>query len=221
MGNFVFVAIMIIGMMVLGVVIVVTSLIREKRRTEQLREVAAEMSFEFLMNDSDLLARLAGFPLFSQGRSRRMGNVLNGASSDTDVSIFDYSYTTGSGKNSTTFRQTVICFRSERLSLPKFELRPERWYHKIGSLVGFEDIDFADYPRFSKQYLLRGEDEASIRDIFTARVIEYFEGQEGLCVEGSGDRLTVYRAGKRVKPQQIRDFLETGFGVYTVLVDQG
>jgi hypothetical protein len=146
-----------------------------------------------------------------------MKNVLHGTSSDTEVSIFDYCYTTGGGKNSTTHHQTGICFRSKRLDLPKFTMRPELWYHKIGSMLGYEDIDFADYPEFSRRYLLRSDDEQGVRELFTAAAIERLEGHSDICAEGSAGRLIVYRAGKRVKPMEVRDLLATGFDVYSAL----
>lgn len=214
MGQFGMVAAMVVGAILVMAVIVITTRIREKKRTDKLREVAAELSFEFTESDEHRLARLADFPLFSQGRARKMKNVLRGESRKTEVAIFDYCYTTGSGKNSRTHHQTAVCFRSERLDLPNFTLRPEHWYHKIGNMLGYQDIDFADYPEFSREYLLRGDDEESIRDLFTAATIEQFDGQTGICLEGRGNRLIVYRAGKRVEPFEVQDFLATGFDVY-------
>ena len=182
-----------------------------------MRQVAAELSFEFVDSDERLLASLGDFPLFSQGSSRKMKNVLHGTSSNTEVSIFDYQYTMSGGDNSTTHQQTAICFQSERLHLPNFELRPESWYHKIGNMLGYQDIDFADYPEFSRRYLLRGDDEQGVRDLFTAAAIEQLEGHSDICAEGRADRLVVYRAGKRVKPFEVRGFLATGFDMYSAV----
>jgi hypothetical protein len=220
MNNSLIIAAMIIGPLTLIAVFIIVNRAREKKRTENLRDVAAELSFEFVHSDDRLLARLGDFPLLSQGRSRKMKNVLHGTSSNTEVSIFDYCYTTGGGKNSQTHHQTAVCFRSKRLHLPNFELRPERWYHKIGSMLGYQDIDFADYPEFSRRYLLRSDDEQGVRDLFTAAAIEQLDGHTDICAEGRADRLIVFRAGKRVKPMEVRDLLATGFGVYSALAHE-
>lgn len=219
MGQFAVVGAMIVVAILVVAGIAIVTRLREQRRTESLRNVASELSFEFREADESFLARLAEFQLFSQGRARKMTNIMHGESSNVEVNIFDYCYTTGSGKNSHTHHQTGIGFRSARLSLPKFELKPERWYHKIGSMLGYQDIDFADYPGFSQQYLLRGENEQAVRELFVASVIEYLEMNTGIFVEGSGDRLIVYRAGKRARPEEVKDFLADGFGVYSALTE--
>ncbi|MBT4864050.1 MAG: hypothetical protein HON53_02875 [Planctomycetaceae bacterium] len=220
MGSFAMVAAMIVGTILLMAVIFIRTRIREKKRTENLRAIAAELSFGFAEGDERLLAHLGEFPLFSKGSDRKMNNVLQGTSSDTEVSLFDYRYTTSNGKNSQIHRQTAVCFRSKRLDLPNFTLQPESWFHKIGTMLGYQDIDFADYPEFSRKYLLRGDDEESVRDLFTAATIEQLDGQTGICLEGRGNWLIVYRAGKRAKPMEVQDFLATGFDVYAAFAHE-
>ena len=71
------------------------------------------------------------------------------------------------------------------------------------------DIDFDDYPQFSKRYLLRGPDEQAIRQSFTGDVIHFFEQlDEKWNIEAAGDRLIVYQRGKRLKPDRYPDFLK-------------
>ncbi len=106
-----------------------------------------------------------------------------------------------------------MCFTSERLNLPSFELRPENILHKIGSSFGYQGIDFRSHPQFSSSYLLRGNDEAAIHALFTPEVLRYFERQDGLCVEGDGDKLICYRQRKRVDPHEIKSFLDQGRAV--------
>jgi hypothetical protein len=90
------------------------------------------MKFTFSPEDGPALrGRLAGFHLFSQGRSRKIRNVLRGRAGDTDVLMLDYRYTTGSGKNSHTWEQTVMVFESAGAHFPDFSLRPEHIFHKL------------------------------------------------------------------------------------------
>lgn len=218
MGNVGIEVLIVLGIIVLIGGIGIAVYLHERKRTAQFQRIAAELSFEFFGdNDRGLLAHLADFTLFSQGRSRKMKNLMQGTSSETAVSIFDYRYTVGSGKNSSTHKQTVICFQSDRLNLPNFVLRPERWYHKIGSMFGYQDINFGDFPEFSRKYLLRGDNEQGVRDLFTADVVDFFEQLDGVCAEGHVGKLVVYRAGKRAKPADVRAFLKECFGVFSEL----
>ncbi len=194
---------------------------REKQRTEQLKLVAAQMGLPFYpTGDSALMEKLSGFHLFSQGRSRKIRNLLHGVSGqlgipeDVEVGIFGYRYTTGGGQHSRTTRQSVIYFRSPQLNLPQFALRPENLFHRIGDVLGYQDIDFDSYPTFSAKYLLRGNDERKVRDVFTHEVQAFFEAKEGVSTEGDGDQLIFYRGRKRIKPEDVRAFMEEGLQVF-------
>ncbi len=90
-------------------------------------------------------------------------------------------------------------------------------FHKIGSAFGYQDIDFASHPTFSKQYLLRGSDEMAVRNTFSDDLLAYFEQRKGLSAEGDGDRLVFYRISKRVPPKDISSFMEQGFALFSFL----
>ncbi|MFK7817573.1 MAG: hypothetical protein AB8G99_02545 [Planctomycetaceae bacterium] len=190
-----------------------------KRRTEAMEGIAQELGLDFFQeSDSSVAVSLGKLRLFDRGRKKRFMNMMTGTANGVRIAIFEYRYTTGSGKHQHTHQQTVISFQSDLLSLPDFELRPEHMFHKIGQAFGYKDIDFATHPRFSKQYLLRGPGEQQIRELFEPALLEFFEDQKkGVCVEAGHSRLIFYRAGKRLKPEQIRDFMTEGFGVYSML----
>jgi hypothetical protein len=148
---------------------------REMRRREDLQNVAGKLGFSFCPEgDPHLLGKFGQFHLFSQGRSRKVRNVMRGEIQDIAVSLFDYRYTTGSGKHSHTHAQTVVLFESERLALPFFTLRPEGFFHKMAGAFGYEDIDFDGSPAFSDAYLLKGTHEDLIRAIFEPQVRAYY-----------------------------------------------
>ncbi len=103
-------------------------------------------------------------------------------------------------------------------------MRPRTIVDKFKALVGRgKDIEFDSRPDFSKSYLLGGKDESAIRHVFSSRVLEYFERHEGLSVEGRDERLLCYRAeshntdigfrGARIKPNEIKLFLDEGRAV--------
>ena len=105
------------------------------------------------------------------------------------------------------------------MNLPQFALRPEYLFDKIGSALGYQDIDI-DFEsdrtgvEFSKKYLLQGKDEQKVRELFTPEVLGFFGGQYGVSTEGGGDQLIFYRLGKRIKPEDVRPFIEEGLEVF-------
>jgi hypothetical protein len=212
--GFLFPAGILIGALALAGWIAYAAHVAEKKRAEELQRLADELAFEYLpQGDPSLFQSLGKFQLFSQGRSKRLWNLLRGTTNDLEVAIFDYRYVTGSGKHSHTWNHTVISFRFTGQPLPHFSLRPENFADKIGGWFGYQDIDFETHPAFSKQYLLRGASEAAIRALFTGDVLNYFEQKPGLTTEASENTLLFYRHSALLKPQEVRSFMEQGFGV--------
>ncbi len=199
------------------VLVFVFAYFNEKKRAEAMRGLAASMNFEFSdKEDGAGPGADTGFHLFNQGHGRKSRNVMRGETQGTTVAVFDYQYTIGSGKNSTTYKQSVALFESDDLDLPAFALRPEHFFHKIGAAFGCQDIDFDDHPDFSKRYLLRGDDEDSIRTAFSQDVLSYYEHHPKLCTEGGGNGLVFYRQGKRAKPEEIGAFLQEAVEVFAL-----
>jgi hypothetical protein len=181
----------------------------EQKRRQALRQLAEQLGLEFAEEAGELTSsEFARFHLFKQGRGRRASNLMRGRVGRDEVLLFDYRYVIGSGKNRRTVRQSVAAFSLGPLTLPDFELRPESLFHKIGAAFGYQDIDFPDYPSFSSHYLVRGKDEPAVRGLLDGTVIESVQAAKGICIEGGGSWLVVYRAGRRVDPLRMSEFLD-------------
>jgi hypothetical protein len=134
-----------------------------------------------------------------------------------ETALFDWVFQQGKAK----VAQTVVLFRARELRLPDFSLRPEHLGHKIGGLMGLQDIDFEQFPRFSSSYLLQGKDESRIRALFTPSLLYFFEQNPGLAVDGSGDRLVFLRPKKRLKPEQWQQHLAEARQVLALFAARG
>ena len=180
----------------------------EGKRTEALSQAASALGLVFEpRGDLDLLRATADLPLFNRGRSRQVRNVMRGrAAGEGDIKIFDYRYTTGGGKNSHTWRQTVALFPAGD-GLPDFVLAPENIFHRIGKLFGYQDVDFDENREFSSRYLLRGRDETAIRAAFTSDRLAFLAGEPGWTIEARSGHLAVYKARRRVRPEELQTFV--------------
>ncbi|NQT17941.1 MAG: hypothetical protein HQ582_34635 [Planctomycetes bacterium] len=220
MGNVdVPVILLAVGGGAVAIVIVVGVMMRrlKKKRRRKLRRVAKSMNFSFTLDGRGGVPKsVDALYLFNQGHSHRFRNVMRGKANGIDVAIFDYGYVIGIGDHASTYDQTVILFLSPSLSLPAFSLRPEEFFDKIASVLGYEDIDFGTHPEFSKRYLLKAEDENMVRKVFTDDVLEFYTKNEELHTEGTGDHLVFYRPDENVEPEEIQQFMEEGFGVFAL-----
>jgi hypothetical protein len=187
---------------------------RNRKRTEALQQIADELGLQFFPDGNGaLLMSLRHFGLISSGGNQKILNLMRGMSEDREVAVFDFEYVTGSGKSRRTWRTTVVCLRSDGFEFPTFSLRPQNFWNKVGRWFGGSAIDFESHPTFSKNYLLRGDNEALIRDIFDADALDFYEQHPGVTVEGSGNTLLVYRHRVKIAPAELPAFLAEGFRI--------
>jgi len=183
---------------------------RERERTEQLRATAPLLGWQFVETAPfNWIPNLDKFALFNSGHGKSIRNVLYGEANGIKAALFDYVYVVGSGKNRTTYNQSVAYFEPRDLNVPFFSLRPENALHKLASVFGYQDIDFGNRPLFSSKYLLRGADEQAIRNTFTDALMTFYETNQGLATDGGGNQLFVFRTAHRAAPHELQGFMNS------------
>ena len=92
---------------------------REKKRTEALQYLARGRGWRFESHpESEPVSLWGKYPLFDRGRgrSRKAGNLVSGTKDEVDFTLFDYSYRSGSGKNSRQHHQSVVFLRCSQFA---------------------------------------------------------------------------------------------------------
>ena len=198
-----------ITLVLLAVFLVFFARRRERERTESLRRVAetAGLSFE-PEADLDAVRALGDVQLFDRGHSRRVTNMMTGRLGGQQLTVFDYRYTIGGGKNQHTSTQTVVMLKSSKTSLPDLQMAPENPLYKIAEIFGYQDIDIDSSPEFSRRYVVKGADAAAIRAALYPNATSYFADHEGWTVESRSGTIAIYRANSRPKPDDFRMFVD-------------
>ena len=210
-----FIILVVVALIAIAAVI---SMYYERKRREALEKVAGELGLDFFPQGiPGLLGVLQGFKLVSAGDSHTVMNTIRGDTGDVELTIFDLSYCTGSGKNRSTHRQTVVRFTSSQLNLPDFAISPEGFFQFFAKLFGTKDINFAEDPQFSSAFLLQGAHEGAVRQLFGPELRAWFSERKGVTSEGRGSQLLFFRAGQRVNPDKIAALLEEGFQLFKLL----
>ena len=195
------------------------------RRSENLRKIAIDLNIPFYpKGDDSLYDHLEYFHLFSMNSKSRITNMLHQEDKETELAFFDFTFEIGAGGSgtpsesgagggvsyATEHKQSVVYFCSPKLDLPQFVLQPEKELHQFGDL---QDIDFSSHTKFSDDYLLQGNPEESVRNLFNDQLLNYFESKPGLCVEGGANQMLFYRLNERISPNKLSEFLEEGMQV--------
>ncbi|HPS77932.1 MAG TPA: hypothetical protein PLS53_07245 [Thermoanaerobaculaceae bacterium] len=214
-----YVILAILGFAALLGMIWAVSLMLERKRREELAARALEMGLHFAGDAPGFVEAAPPFKLFGRGRGRKARNVLTGSQSGVEIALADYQYTTSSGKNSHTHRQTICLLTARGTALPQSFLRREgAVLDAIGQKLGGQDIDFPEDPDFSKAFVLQGENPEVTRRLFGAAVRMHLMRSAGTRIEleARGDALVLHR-GVRAKPDELRELLQLATETFRLL----
>jgi hypothetical protein len=175
-------------------------------KTKKIREVARSLGFTYRSRPTPTDRELpVGCYLAKVGYHRTVSNVLEVVGTDElNFILFDFDYSAGKA----TFSQTIARMRSPLLKLPSFILFPETIFSKVAVMFGGTDVNFPDSPKFSDNYILRGQDEAALRGIFGPALRHALEPLEQLTIEGADDVLFIFRERRLVEPEEIPSRIE-------------
>lgn len=193
-----------------------------KNRTEQLSLLANQLKMDFKPVDEwKLSSLLEDFKLFRSGGAHKITNMFmeKDDMETMDFRIFDFAYTVSTGKSSVTIRQTVLYVHSTALALPQFWMKPENIFHKLGIWLGLQrDINFVEFPEFSKQYFLKSKDEEFTRATMQDQVLRFFTVEKNWYLEGIGYMMLFYKQGVLLEAAQIKDLHWKGLKIYDMLL---
>lgn len=178
-----------------------------------MSSIAYKMDMEFEEEDRmGLYYMLKDFTLFRKGRRRRIFNSMRSIDDmmEVDINVFDYHYTRGKSKNRKVKRQTVFFINSKKLGMPEMNLQPETIIHKLANLLGMEDINFKEYPQFSNQYHLKGEDEELVRFAMNEKALRFFTNETGWCMESLNYYMILYKRNRLANTKSIKTLIRKG-----------
>ena len=216
-------AVVVLVVVIVGLALLIRPYFRQKReRTEQLQVIAAQRGWTFVRAATvDTIPGCESFELFISRHSRTIENMMSGEADGIKTAVFDYSYVSDHGEEGSGGEtQTVLYLESSKLNVPHFSLQPENVLHKLFPNFGFQDIDFGQRPAFSNQYLLSGDDEGTIRNTFNDWLLAFYETHLGICTEGRGNQLFIYRDNQTLEPSEIQSLIDLGLNILNLLPRQ-
>ena len=120
-------------------------------------------------------------------------NVIYGELRGHQVFVFDVIQL--SRNNGRTKTQTVILFANPSINFSHFALLPKHtfvWNHPV---FGDEFLEIKNDKQFNSLYLLQGESENAVRNLFDEKVRAHFVKLVNKSCEGKGEQLLYYYDG--------------------------
>jgi MFS superfamily sulfate permease-like transporter len=109
------------------------------------------------------------------------------------ITISDLALTEGALQEKRDTHITMVHVTETGHSMPDFALEPEGLWTKLTELSYGKDIDFHEFPDFSKKYYLYGTNEKAIRNFFNESIVHFFEIHHGIHVECHKNKLVIYK----------------------------
>lgn len=172
-----------------------------------LRKFGDTNEYDFNPQHVRVGAKYKGFPIQHGNQIRFEENVLSKYTDLGKVEVADMTIAQGALQSQTETRVTVAHFSEIDLAIPDFALEPESFGTKLSELIGGKDIDFNEFPEFSRKYYLRGTSEEQVRAFFTEPVVRFLENREEIHIECHRHRLLFYKKLDVLEPHEI-EFLE-------------
>lgn len=163
-----------------------------KKQREAAQAWAAARGWTYTRNVPALVQRWESAP-FRRGHSRRAQNVLTGTFQERHVVSFQYQYTTGSGKNQTTYTFHVVSL-SLPARLPWLHLGPDGAGASVAKFFGGQDINF-ESKAFNDAWRVQGPEGRYAFDFIHPRMMDRLMAGDALgksiTVEGNDIFLAV------------------------------
>lgn len=158
-----------------GIIFAIYAYYAAKKRREAMAKVAGQLGLRYEPKDfSGKDITYSALALFNKGDSHKACNIMSGNKEGFYTDIFDYQYTTGSGKNRTTHSVSVCVFKvPERFQT--LHIRPENFLDKIAGAIGFDDIDF-ESKEFSSRFYVKSNDRKFAYDIIHPGMMSFLLG---------------------------------------------
>jgi MFS superfamily sulfate permease-like transporter len=172
-----------------------------------LRKFGDANEYDFNPQHVRVGAKYKGFPIAHGNIIRFEENVLAKYTDLGKVEVADMTIVQGALQSQTETRVTVAHFSETDLPIPDFALEPESFGTKLSELIGGKDIDFNEFPEFSRKYYLRGTSEDQVRSFFAEPVVRFLENREEIHIECHKHRLLFYKKLDVLEPHEI-EFLE-------------
>jgi hypothetical protein len=187
-----------------------------RRRQQALAELAGELGLRLdAGRDTSHDDRYGTFEIFRRGHSRAAYNTLSGETALAGrphrvvMGDFTYKVTSSNGKTTTTttYRFSYLILHLPLPNVPDLLIRPEHLFDKLGSALGFDDIDF-ESAEFSRKFFVKSADKRFAYDVVTPAMMEFLLARRDAgAIDIERGMLALSDGTRRWTPEQFRERL--------------
>ncbi|HAR19393.1 MAG TPA: sulfate transporter [Cytophagales bacterium] len=177
------------------------------KRQQELADYAMANGLEFEERIKSKMVKLSLSPFMIARKAKTIENLLVGSTDNynyffADIYLEEGAYLTKMGRN-----MTVVYVSGIRNELPDFSLEKEGLLDLLGFSAS-QDIDFKNYPLFSKRYLLTSNAPNKVRSLFSDDLIRFFETENNIFVECVNNSLLIHSDSGLLEANDLEAYTE-------------
>jgi hypothetical protein len=180
------------------------------KRQLQLEALAHEKGWAYKETETEQRRLLRDHPVYQTTSVERVYNLIVGP--DMHLSLFDINYSEGAFIAKENVQTTLLRVRLNR-EIPVFSFDRELLLEKLSHLAGIHDIDFPDYPEFSRDFYVQGNNPQKIRGFFDARMVSFFSAYGFYHIMSNGKELIVRQFLRPATPAEAAAMIEFGLAL--------
>ncbi len=182
-------------------------------RQQRIKAIATKNNWFYRQDVEWDVSTLQDFDFFETRPIEYKENALSGTFPESDNvqwEISDITFDEGALTAKEVFHTTCEVIHLNR-KIPLFILEQEGFFDKIFDRVmafrGQADIDFTDYPEFSKRFKLRGDNPDKLGSFFTEPIIEFLLSKDVYHIESNGHSLLIFRSLRVARTEDIEQMI--------------
>jgi len=176
-------------------------------RQVELNDFARANGFSFNSQKVRNAIKFKDFPIQKGNKILYEENLLTKTITSGSIEFSDSTLSELALQAKTDTHITVAYLADIKLSIPDFALEPEGMWSKVSEVVNGKDIDFHEFPGFSKKYYLRGENENAIREFFNESLIRFLENESEIHIECHANKLLIYKKRDLLNTSEIQSVM--------------
>ena len=170
-------------------------------RQKELDTFSKQLDWTYTAEIDNAPEGLDSFLFFDSKTINYRNNIMQ--NSNGSFSLFDLSFSEGAFITKEDLKATFLLFKSEK-KLPVFVLDKEDLRTTLYHWAGFNDINFDQYPDFSRRFHLSGPESNAIRKLFTPDLIYFFESHPVFHIESNGKEILIKGKDRLSSIQEIK-----------------
>lgn len=182
-------------------------------RQKRIRKLATQQNWRYRQEVEWDTSSLQNFNFFETRPLEYKENAISGTFGESNIEweISDITFDEGALSAKEVFHTTVEVIHLKQI-IPVFVLEREGLFDKLFERVmafrGESDVDFSNYPEFSKRFLVKGENNSSLSEFFNASLIEFLLSNEVYHIESNGSSLLIFRSLRVARTEDIKQMID-------------